>query len=107
MRQPLTGITVRVDGTPVAASTTIAALGANVLVFSSAVPERASALTSCYLARSDAALAVSELASDAHEQRFSQHEIAPTNHRATLAAACLLDTPRRYESYSPTAPPHS
>lgn len=91
MREPLAGITVRVDGTPITASTTIAALGSNVLVLSSAVPERATALTSCYLARSDAALAVSELATDAHEERLTQHEIAPTNHRATLAGACLLE----------------
>jgi hypothetical protein len=91
MREPLAGITVRVDGTPITASSTIAALGSNVLVLSSAVAERAPALTSCYLARSDAALAVSELASDAHEERFSQHEIAPTSHRATLAGACLLE----------------
>lgn len=91
MREPLTGITVQHDGTPIAASTTIAALGANVLVLTSAVPERATTLTSCYLARSDAALAVSELASDAHQERFSHREIAPTNHRATLAGACLLE----------------
>jgi hypothetical protein len=91
MREPLTGITVRVDGTPITATTTIAALGSNVLVLSSAVPERATALTSCYLARSDAALAVAELATDAHEERLTQREIAPTNHRATLAGACLLE----------------
>ena len=52
---------------------------------------RATALTSCYLARSDAALAVAELATDAHEERLTQREIAPTNHRATLAGACLLE----------------
>ncbi len=61
MREPLAGITVRVDGAPIGASTTIAAVGANVLVLTSAVPERATTLTSCYLARSDAALAVSQL----------------------------------------------
>src|SRR3954469_8416010 len=91
MRTQLTGISVRVEDSPIAASTTIAAVGANVLVLTSAVPARATTLTSCYLARSDAALAVSQLASDALEERFTQHEIAPAQHHATLAGACLLE----------------
>jgi hypothetical protein len=107
MREPLTGITVRVDGTPITASTTIAALGANVLVLSSAVPERASALTSCYLARSDAALAVSELASDAHEERSRNTRSHPLTTAPHSPAHARSSTPRRYESYSPTAPAHS
>src|SRR3954453_2909652 len=91
MRAQLTGITVRIDDTPISASNTIAAVGANVLVLTSAIPERATTLTSCYLARSDAALAVSQLASDAVEERLTQHEIAATEHHATLAGACMLE----------------
>jgi len=91
MREPLAGVTVRIDDTPAAASTTIAAVGSNVLVLATVVPARALTLTSCYLARSDAALAVSQLAVDALEERLTQHVIAPTAHHATLAGACLLD----------------
>src|SRR3954447_10340392 len=91
MRAPLTGITVRVDGTPIAASTTIAAVGANVLLLTSAIPGRATTLPSCYLARSDAALAVSQLASDAIDERLTQPQIAPSEHHSTLAGACMLE----------------
>jgi hypothetical protein len=91
MREPLAGVTVHINHTPALASTTIAAVGANVLVLATAVPQHATTLTSCYLARSDAALAVSQLAADATEERLTQHVIAPTEHHATLAGACLLE----------------
>src|SRR4051812_43797835 len=91
MRAPLTGLTVRIGDTPVAASTTIGAVGANVLALATAVPGRATTLTSCYLARSDAALAVSRLAADALGEHLTQHITTPTDYHATLAGACLLD----------------
>jgi hypothetical protein len=91
MREPLAGLTIQIDDTEVAASTTIAAVGAAVLILATAIPERAISLTSCYLARSDAAIAVSQLAVDAAGERLSQHLIGPTEHHATLAGACLLE----------------
>jgi hypothetical protein len=91
MRELLAGVNVRIDDVSVGASTTIAAVGGNVLVLVTALPARALTLTSCFLARSDAALAVSRLASDAHEERLTQRVLAATEHHATLAGACLLD----------------
>jgi len=55
MRQLLPGVSVRLDGTAAASSTTIAAVGASVLVFATALPDDGLTLTSCYLARSDRA----------------------------------------------------
>ena len=91
MREPLAGVTVQLNNAVTGASTTIATVGGNVLVLATAVPTRALTLTSSYLARSDAALAVSRLAVDAHQERLTQHVTAPTDHHATLAGACLLD----------------
>jgi hypothetical protein len=91
MRELLAGVSVRIDDVGAGASTTIAAFGGNVLVLVTALPGRALTLTSCYLARSDAALAVSRLAADAHEERLTQRVLAATGHHATLAGACLLD----------------
>ena len=61
------------------------------LVFATAAPAQATTLTSCYLARSDAALAVSRLVVDIHDEHLSQHLLAATEHHATLAGVCLLD----------------
>lgn len=91
MREPLAGVTVRINNVIADASTTIATVGGNVLVLATALPARALTLTSSYLARSDAALAVSRLAADAYHERLSQHVTAPTEHHATLAGACLLE----------------
>ena len=75
MREPLAGVTVRLDGTPTPSTTTIAAIGGSVLVLATAVPALPLALTSCYLARSDAALAVSHLRLTADEETFSQYGV--------------------------------
>jgi hypothetical protein len=91
MREPLTGITVKIDEHTVPASSTITAVGGNVLVLATAVPSRALTVTSSYLARSDAAIAVSELIADAHHERLQQRTIAPNTLQATLAGACLLE----------------
>ena len=91
MREPLAGVTVRLDGTPTPSTTTIAAVGGSVLVLATAAPALPLALTSCYLARSDAALAVSHLRLTADEETFSQYVIAPATLHATLAGACLLE----------------
>ena len=74
-------------------TTAIGAIGAHVLVLvlSTAIPGRGTTLTSSYLARSDAAMAVSRLIADAGGERLRQHTVAPTDHHATLAGACLLD----------------
>ncbi len=91
MRTQLSGISLQINEIPIDASTTIAAVGGNVIVLSSAIPARALTLTSSYLADSDGGLAVTRLVADAHAERFSQERIAASDHRSTLAGACLLD----------------
>lgn len=91
MRQPLPGVTVRLDDTTAPSSTTIAAVGAHVLVIDTAIPEHALALTSSYLVRSDGALAVSHLRLTRGGEEFEQHTTPAEQLHATLAGACLLD----------------
>jgi hypothetical protein len=91
MREPLDGVTVHINRVPVSASTTIGTIGAHVLVLTTAIPGRGTTLTSSYLARSDAAMAVSRLIAHAGGERLQQHTLGPTDHHATLAGACLLD----------------
>ena len=91
MRDPLPGISLQINEIPIEVSTTIAAVGANVLVLISAVPARALTLTSAYLADSNGAVAVTRLAADAHTERFIEQHAAASRHQATLAGACLLD----------------
>jgi hypothetical protein len=91
MREPLAGVTVRLDGELTPSTTTIAAVGGSVLVLATAAPALPLTLTSCYLARSDGALAVSHLRLTAGEETFSQYTIPPAQLHATLAGACLLE----------------
>jgi hypothetical protein len=91
MREPLDGITVHINRVPISASTTIGTIGAHVLVLTTAIPGQPTTLTSSYLARSDAAMAVSRLIADAGGEHLQQHTLGPTDHHATLAGACLLD----------------
>ena len=91
MREPLAGVTMRLDGTATPSSTTIAAVGGSVLVLATAAPRLPLTLTSCYLARSDGALAVSHLRLVTDEETFSQYVIPPAELHATLAGACLLE----------------
>ena len=91
MREPLEGVTVHINRVPISASTTIGTIGAHALVLTTAIPGRGTTLTSSYLARSDAAVAVSRLVADAGGERLQQHTLGPTDHHATLAGACLLD----------------
>jgi hypothetical protein len=92
MRQPLAGVAVRLDGTVTPSSTTIATVGGCVLVLATAAPRLLLTLTSCYLARSDGALAVSHLRLAIGGETFSQYVVAPAEEvHATLAGACLLD----------------
>src|SRR3954464_923187 len=91
MREPLAGVTVRLDGTPTPTPTTIAATGGSVLVLATAAPDLPLVLTSCYLARSDGALAVSHLRLSAGEETFSQYTLPGARLQATLAGACLLE----------------
>src|SRR3954464_12841797 len=91
MREPLAGVTVRLDGTPTPTPTTIAATGGSVLVLATAAPALPLTLTSCYLARSDGALAVSHLRLAADQETFSQYTLPPAQLHATLAGACLLE----------------
>jgi hypothetical protein len=91
MRQPLAGVSMRLDGTLTPTTTTIAAVGGSVLVLATAAPALPLTLTSCYLARSDGALAVSHLRLSADEEAFSQYTLPPAELHATLAGACLLE----------------
>src|SRR3954471_6057152 len=91
MREPLAGVTVRLDGTPTPTTTTIAATGGSVLVLATAAPALPLALTSCYLARSDGALAVTHLRLSARQETFNQYAPPPGQLHATLAGACLLE----------------
>jgi hypothetical protein len=91
MRQPLPGVTVRLDGTTALSSSTIAAVGASVLVIATTLPEHAIALTSAYLVRSDGALAVSHLRLRRDGEDFQQHTTPSEQLHATLAGACLLE----------------
>lgn len=91
MREPLEGVTVDINRVPISASTTIGTIGAHVLVLTTAIPGRGTTLTSSYLARSDAGMAVSRLIADAGGERLRQHTLCATDHHATLAGACLLD----------------
>src|SRR3954469_5075045 len=91
MREPLAGVTVRLDGTPTPTTTTIAAVGGSVLVLATAAPALPLTLTSCYLARPDGALAVSHLRLSASEETFSQYILPAAQLHATLAGACLLE----------------
>src|SRR3954454_22905716 len=93
MREPLAGVSVRLDGALTPTSTTIAAIGGSVLVLATAAPELPLALTSCYLARSDGALAVTHLRLSAGEETFSQYTLSPAQLHATLAGVCLLEHP--------------
>jgi len=91
MRQLLPGVSVRLDETAAAGSTTIAAVGASVLVFATALPDHGLTLTSCYLARSDHALAVSHLHVSPANEELEQRTLPAGKLHATLAGACLLD----------------
>lgn len=91
MRQPLPGVSVRLDGTAAACSTTIAAVGASVLIVATALPGHGMTLTSCYLARSDGALAVSHLRLSPTHEDLEQRALPAGQLHATLAGACLLD----------------
>src|SRR3954447_13476738 len=91
MREPLAGVSVRLDGALTPTSTTIAAIGGSVLVLATAAPDLPLTLTSCYLARSDGALAVTHLRLSAGEETFSQYTLPPAQPHATLAGPCLLE----------------
>src|SRR4051812_7039751 len=91
MREPLAGVSVRLDGALTPTTTTMAAIGGSVLVLATAAPDLPHALTSCYLARSDGALAVSHLRLSADEETFSQYTLPAARLHATLAGACLLE----------------
>src|SRR3954471_21017146 len=91
MRQPLAGLSMRLDGTPTPTTTPMAAVGGCVLVLATAAPALPLALTSCYLASSDGALAVTHLCLSAGEESFSQYTLPPAQVHATLAGACLLE----------------
>src|SRR3954447_12217290 len=91
MRQPLAGVSVRLDGALTPTTTTIAAIGGSVLVLATAAPQLPLTLTSCYLARTDRALAVTHLHLSARAETFSQYPPPAAQLHATLAGACLLE----------------
>jgi hypothetical protein len=91
MREPLVGITVRLDGTPTPGSTSLNAVGGNVLVCATALPEQALLLTSTYVLSFRGAIAVTHLKVTAEEETFAHDAIGPGQLHATVAGACLLD----------------
>lgn len=92
MRQTLDDFTVMIASTLEPSSTTIAAVGAYVLVVATTLPGPALGLTSCYLAEDQGDTAVSHL----HLGPGPEHQIAQRVVEAALTAVthvrtCLLD----------------
>jgi hypothetical protein len=91
MREPLAGITIRLNGTLMPGSTTLNAVGGKVLVCATALPDQALSLTSAYVVSFHGAVAVTHLKIIADEETFAQDAIGPGQLHATVAGACLLD----------------
>lgn len=92
MRQTLYDFTVTIASTVAPSSTTVAAVGAYVVVVATTLPGRALGLTSCYLAEMQADIAVSHL----HLGPGPEHQIAQRVLEAGVTAVthvrmCLLD----------------
>lgn len=91
MRQAL-DITVAIASTIETSSTTIATVGAYVVVVATTLPERGIGLTSCYLGELDGATAVSHLhLGPGPRDRLSQRILEAGQPGVTHARTCLLD----------------
>jgi hypothetical protein len=92
MRQTLDDIAVAIASTVETSSTTIATVGAYVVVVATTLPDRAIGLTSCYLGELDGETAVSHLhLGPGPRERLSQHMLGARQPGVTHARTCLLD----------------
>jgi hypothetical protein len=92
VRQALDDITVAIASIIETSSTTIAAVGAYVVVVATTLPERAIGLTSCYLGELDGETAVSHLhLGPGPRERLSQRILEAGQHGITHARTCLLE----------------
>jgi hypothetical protein len=92
VRQTLDDITVAIASTLETSSTTIATVGAYVVVVATTLPDRAIGLTSCYLGELDGDTAVSHLhLGPGPRERLSQRILEAGQPGVTHARTCLLD----------------
>jgi hypothetical protein len=92
VRQALDDITVAIGSTIETSSTTIATVGAYVVVVATTLPDRAIGLTSCYLGELDRETAVSHLhVGPGPRERLGQRIVNAEVSGVTHARTCLLD----------------
>lgn len=92
MRQNLDDFTVTIASTVEPSSTTIAAVGAYVVVVATTLPGRALGLTSCYLAEVQGDTATSHLfLGPGPEHQIAQRVVEAALTAVTHARTCLLD----------------
>jgi hypothetical protein len=92
VRQALDDITVAIASTIEPSSTTIAMVGAYVVVVATTLPDRAVGLTSCYLGELEGETAVSHLhLGPGPRERLSQRILEAGQPGVTHARICLLD----------------
>ena len=91
-RVALNAIELTIAGKPERSRTTIATVGAYVVVVATAVPARGVTLTSCYLADMQSDIAAAHLSSaPSNDARIRQRVLARQQPGQTHARACLLD----------------
>jgi hypothetical protein len=83
---------VQIAGHPVSSSTTIASVGAYVVVVATTLPDQVLGLTSCYLGQPDGQIAASHLRLGPRRYEHLHAQVLPHPvHVAEHARACLLD----------------
>jgi hypothetical protein len=92
VRIELDSFQVQVAGATVASSTTIGAVGGDVLVVATTLPDQVISLTSCYLSEFGGEIAASHLRSGPNRyQQVTAQVLPPAPHVEQHARACLLD----------------
>lgn len=92
VRIALDSFQVQVAGATVGSSTTIGAVGGDVLVVATTLPDRVISLTSCYLSEFGGEIAASHLRSGPNRyQQVTAQVLPPAAHVGEHARACLLD----------------
>jgi hypothetical protein len=92
VRIRLDSFLVQIDGHAAYSSTTIASVGAYVVVVATTLPEQVLGLTSCYLGQPHGALAASHLRLGPQRyEHLHAHVLPQPLHVAEHARACLLD----------------
>jgi hypothetical protein len=92
VRIRLDSFVVQIAGHPVSSSTTIAGVGAYVVVLATTLPEQVLGLTSCYLGQPDGAIAASHLRLGPQRyEHLHAHVLPQPAHVTEHARACLLD----------------